>query len=89
MILRCLLSTLKIQFEEDILIAGQQSLMMLLERIDSLFRDNQGITRFCQNMIDFQYTFGPSFMPQLFFSALPFLSFTIPSESTTIFMLFG
>merc|ERR1712008_618971 len=37
-ILRCLLSTLKIQFDEDILITGQQSLMMLLERIESLFR---------------------------------------------------
>ena len=40
-ILRCLLSTLKIQFDEDILITGQQSLMMLLERIESLFRDNE------------------------------------------------
>lgn len=40
-LLKCLLSTLSQKFDEDILIAGQQSLMMLLERIESLFRDNE------------------------------------------------
>lgn len=40
-LLHCLQTTLKNRFDEDILIAGQQSLLMLLERIESLFRDNE------------------------------------------------
>ena len=40
-ILNCLLQTLEKRLDEDVVLAGQQSLLMLLERMESLFRDNE------------------------------------------------
>ena len=40
-ILNCLITSLKICLDEDILIAGQHSLLMLMERIESIFRENE------------------------------------------------
>ena len=40
-ILNCLLQTLEKRLDEDVILAGQQSLLMLLERLESLFRDNE------------------------------------------------
>lgn len=40
-ILGCLLAALKKRNDEDILLAGQQSILMLAERMESLFRDHE------------------------------------------------
>ena len=40
-ILNCLLQTLEKRLDEDVVLAGQQSLLMLLERMESLFRDSE------------------------------------------------